>query len=319
MSVNGLSEVNEQNLRSIRKALAESGILVSADPASPRNARLQQLILSKTRYAISDAAMELAALDDEEAEDLEPQQEQEPPPLADTAAVIIWAGTQLTSFQIARLQDVYARLGIPVRHGLTDALAQALCNQVTLDNEPAVNQQFKNFMGGADAVQQALDQELIHAEVIGTCEAMLSRIAAQVTVYRPADALFIRFELQHLPGHWRIYGPADDQQLISQALDASKKTILLTIGHGDPYGRTNFPSRGLKSQPEIAGLLGPVSISPTTYRIPLQCYPQKAVTTWEGKGGAASIPNDGPSHDNEMKAWIRDHLENTLRQWLAKF
>ena len=83
---------------------------------------------------------------------------------------------------------------------------------------------------GPEAAQQALDQELVHAVVAGQCETILSRIVGQVMVYRPANALFIRFELQHLPGNWRAYGPTDSQRLINPPLDASKNPILLTIG-----------------------------------------------------------------------------------------
>ncbi len=315
MSVNGLNQATDQNVLSLRTELAKVGLLVSADPTSARNVRLRELIVSKTRYEIGDVVDILADLPDEEANDLEI--EQGPQPRADTLAVIIWAGTQLTGFQIARLRDVYTGLGAEVKHGFTEPLSRILCDRVTLDPEHKVNEQMKGFMGGGNGVHQALDQELSHAKATSQCVDILSGIAGEVLVYRPIDDFFIRFDLQQIPGNWRPYGPTQAEPLIAPPLDASKKIILLTIGHGHPQGHTSFPGRGLKSQPEIADMLGQTSRQPTVFRIPLQCYPQAAVESWPGQGGAASIDNPDRSDDNEMENWIRDNLESAVTEWLS--
>jgi hypothetical protein len=323
MAINGLKQASDQNVLTIRQELAKVGLLVSADPNSARNVRLRRLIEDPKRYELGDVIGILSDLPEEEAPDLdlEPEQDQDqaPEPRDDTVAVIIWAGTQLTTFQIERLRNVYTTLDGLVRHGATDALAATLYNSVILDRDPVVNQQMKTFMGGVEAVHQALDQELSHAEATRQCFAKLSDIAARVLVYRPANPCFIRLDLQHLPGTWSTYGVNDNDPLILPPLEQGKKIILVTIGHGGPGGHTSFPGRGLKSQPEIADLLGPVSLRDTTLRIPLQCYPQQAVATWAGQGGAVSIDNDDRSDDLEMATWIQDKLTPAIRHWLAKF
>ncbi|HET7016877.1 MAG TPA: hypothetical protein VFI65_23340 [Streptosporangiaceae bacterium] len=325
MSVDGIKEATEENVRSIRIALAKIDVLVSANPDSPRNVKLRGLIISKTRYELFDVVGELADLPPETADDLKQEQADEPvpqpvpQPRADSVAVIIWAGTQLTNYQIGCLRAVYTGLSGQVQHGPTDALAQTLCNQVTLDGDPDVNAQMKGFMGGPDAVHQALDQEISHAKATDACLAILGNIAGQVLVYRPPNDCFIRFDLQQIPGNWQAYGRTENDPLIVPPLDFSKKIVFVTIGHGDPFGRTNFPLRNLLSQPEIADLLGPGSRGSTVFRIPLQCYPLKAVETWPGQGGAVSINNHDRSDDIEMTNWIRDNLESTVRQWLTRF
>jgi hypothetical protein len=323
MSVNGLKKATGENVLTIRRELGQAGVLVSPDPNSPRNIRLRQLIEEEKRYDTFQVIQILADLDQEEALDLELQPELEEleeiaPPREDTVAVIIWVGTQLTTFQIGRLRTVYNNLDPNVQHGATDVLAGVLCDRVILSDKSTDNQEMKKFMGGAEAVHQALDQELSHAEATRQCVEILSQIAAHVLVYRPTDACFIRPDLQRLPNTWSSYGETDNDELIAPPLDPTKKIILLTIGHGAQGGYTSFPGRGLKSQPKIAELLGGTSIKVTTLRIPLQCFPQQAVAEWPRKHGAVSIDSEERSDDNEMMIWIQNDLASAVRNWLDK-
>jgi len=218
-----------------------------------------------------------------------------------TRAILVWAGSALTEFQLA-----------PIRHAYISAYGdRPLKGQGEMDEEAGLIEKtakFELLPVSKGAIQQALEQEFIHAEVVNTICKKLDAVGLVPTVIRPPDSSLIRPKaLSGVP--WLPLGSKID-------LSETANSILITVGHGGPGGHTNFPGQGLLDYTKIRALLGIPDIGSAVLYIPLQCFPQKAVRA--GKAGGAysvSIFNEEKSDDGEMKDWIEAHLKSEIIQW----
>jgi len=317
MPVEGIREATPENMKKLHAMLTGVGVTISDDLNSKRNLKLRDMILAQERYGISDVIEAFGNLPDEQVRvSAAPQPSaQVSMPRQDAAGVIIWAGGKLSDFYIEKLRAEYLKLGQQVQRGDTGQLATILYQRVVIEPDPSGNETRKAALGDPDAIHQALDQELIHADAVARTEKILSDFG-KVTVYRPQDAFFIRPDLQNFPGSWKVYNPrpSDSAPLLGTGLDMSKKTILVSIGHGYNDGSIAFPSLGLVSQMKIADMLA-LADTENVLRIPLQCYPYQAVSAWPGV--AVSIDSKERSDDLEMQHWIKTQLAAQVKQWLT--
>jgi hypothetical protein len=309
MSVDQIKVASAENVTELRRRLGDIGVEISADPRSPRNVRLRELIEAKRGYDLAEASDILLAVDDAL-----------PQPRQDVAAIVIWAGTQLPDSSIAALHTAYSQLGGDIQHGPTKELSAKLYERVVLvEKDEKENEIRKSIMGGPDAVHQALDQEGIHLKSALAAEGILQQLVAQVRVFCPHKKFFIRPDLIQIPPAWRTYNPdaASDAPLIDPGVVMGMRTVLLTIGHGSSSGATHFPSLGIQTQDKIASRLRLGNLDGIFY-LPLQCYPQAAVKAWREFGGTSeSIHNDGRSDDIELNYWLTNSLYDTVRSWIG--
>ncbi|ONI81478.1 hypothetical protein ALI144C_19315 [Actinosynnema sp. ALI-1.44] len=229
--------------------------------------------------------------------------------------VVVWAGSNLTDFQISKLRHVYESKRLSGFDDDTERLAREMFDRVRLDDADHENEIMKNAFG-VSGVQQAMDQEMIHAEVTSTVQMILLSRFEDVVVFRPDDGLFLRRAKADVEEAWM---PFNDLAQVRDGLRdsgaANRPVVLVTIGHGGPQGHTHFPAKGMLTQQQISSGLAVPTDANTLY-IPLQCYPQKAVEQWRQLGGkSVSINNTGRSDDSEMKQWIHDRLETDIAKW----
>lgn len=232
------------------------------------------------------------------------------------SAFVVWAGSNLTAFQIAGLRALYEQEGFTKYDGDTEVLAGKLFAALRLDPDEETNAIMKSF--GAGGVHQALDQEMIHAEVVSEVQNELvgEGSFADVEVFRPADALFIRQAEVDLQQHWKSYDGLEEIKQTFGVPSPGDRRVVVTIGHGFPTGQTHFPSQGLLTQKEISEALG-CAPDKGTYYIPLQCYPSVAMQNWRDLGGdSVSIANQGRSDDGEMRRWVEKSLAKSVHSWL---
>ncbi|MES1159337.1 MAG: hypothetical protein ABUM51_01135 [Bacteroidota bacterium] len=218
-----------------------------------------------------------------------------------TQAVILWAGSALTDHRIGPLRDAYKKLypGQPLRgQGEMDAEARELEEKIVFDGL-----RLNKF-----EIQQALEQESIHTEVIFTVCRKLLALGLEPVVIRPPDSSLIDpGAIQHLP--WAPLGAKID-------LPPTHNTILITVGHGSSAGETNIPSATLADFTKITGLLKTSGVESVVLYIPLQCYPQQAVDKGRSAGvSSVSINSRERSDDGEMKRWIEANLQQEIIQW----
>ncbi|MEV4885277.1 hypothetical protein MRBLMN1_003813 [Chitinophaga ginsengisegetis] len=240
----------------------------------------------------------------------------EKPITTDFKAVVLWAGTQLTDFQITAIKNAATGHSDPgVDQGGAEGWSKTVFSKVQFDQDDLIN----NFHKGnvkESGVQQAVEQESIHAKQINDIVKILGALGAHVQVFRPADNLLIRRENPYIQNNWIPY--AGDFSNVQPFIDKSAKTILVTVGHGFPTGRTNFPAQGMLLQSEIQQKLKLRSDGNAVMYIPLQCYPGVAVREgskigWHSK----SIPSDQVSSDGEMRQWVERQLLKEVYQWLG--
>lgn len=182
------------------------------------------MILASGRFDIPDVVTALMELPEEQAQVSAPALATAvATPQQEIASVIIWAGTQLSDFYIGKLHAVYVTLSEGTRHGDTKQLSETLYQRIVLEADPAENKIRKDALGHACEIEQALDQELIHAEAV-VCTGKILGNFGPVAVHRPPDASFIRPDLQNFPPDWSIYntGPVGSGPLLTPGLDASK-------------------------------------------------------------------------------------------------
>lgn len=309
MAVEGVTEATTTNVARLRRKLrVEGGLEISDEVMSGRNIRLRKLIRMPRNHRIGGIVEELERVDDSVT------------PRADVHATVIWAGTQPAERVLHALKHQYDQLAAPARNVSTEALGQRLFAAVVLDPNPTENNVRKKMaLGDATAVHKALDQELLHASFTRELESLLRGVAAQVTVYRPPDALLIRrAQITDIQNGWRAYRTGS-QPLLAGAIRPNNTTrvILVTVGHGAPIGATSFPSQGFVNQQQLARHCQLAAVDNTVLYVPLQCHPQIAVGAWVGLGGtASSINTDGKSDDHEMPLWYREHLIDVIEKWL---
>lgn len=240
----------------------------------------------------------------------------EKPITTDFKAVVLWAGTQLTDFQITGIKGVAKDHPDPdIDQGGAEQWSKNVFSKVRFDPDDLINNFQKDYVKES-GVQQAVEQETIHAKQINDIVKILNSLGAQTQVFRPADNLLIRRKNPYIQENWIPY--AGDFSNIQPFINESAKTILVTVGHGSPTGRTNFPEAGMLLQSEIQQKLNLQTGSSAVMYIPLQCYPGIAVREgskigWHSK----SIPSDQVSSDSEMRQWVERQLLKEVYEWLG--
>jgi hypothetical protein len=234
----------------------------------------------------------------------------------DILAIVLWAGSNLSEKQITPLKQLYETARFSNFDNDTDLLAEKLFANVTMSDDPMVDNVLKSC--GKSGVHQALDQEVIHANVTADVSGVLfgEVEVAEVKIFRPSDRLFLRPKRVAFESHWNSY---TDLSEVGAALAAeplgSRRKILITIGHGFNSGETHFPSMGMLNQKAISSVLTVAADNDTLY-VPLQCYPSAAVRAWFAlRGRSASIVSADKSSDTEMRNWVTNRLGPTARSW----
>lgn len=240
----------------------------------------------------------------------------EKPITTDFKAVVLWAGTQLTEFQIAAIKNAAKGHSDPdIDQGGAEGWSKTVFSKVQFDPDEFINTFHKGIVKDS-GVQQAVEQESIHAKQVNDIVKILGSLGAHVQVFRPADNLLIRRENPYIQNNWIPY--AGDFSNIQPFIDKSAKTILVTVGHGFPTGRTNFPAQGMLLQSEIQQKLKLQADGNAVMYIPLQCYPGIAVKEGSKVGWhSRSIPSDQVSSDGEMRQWVEIQLLREVYQWLG--
>jgi hypothetical protein len=240
----------------------------------------------------------------------------EKPITTDFKAVVLWAGTQLTDFQITAIKGAAKGDADPgIDQGSAEGWSKTTFSKLRFDPDEFINTFHKGNVKES-GVQQAVEQETIHAKQVNDIVKILGGLGAHIQVFRPADHLLIRQGNPYIQNNWIPY--AGDFSNIQPFIDKNAKTILVTVGHGFPTGRTNFPAQGMLLQSEIQQKLKLPADGNAVMYIPLQCYPGIAVREGSRIGWhSRSIPSDKVSSDGEMRQWVETQLLKEVYQWLG--
>ncbi len=285
-------QATSQNLKILRSELRAISVAMLENDRAPRSVRLAGIVVANKRSELYEVVDELDVI-------------AEPLP----AAVVIWAGSLLTSELTGELHAAYQGNFDALKNLDTEIMAGRLAQLVGQSNT------WQGLVPVPADVHQALDQEISHAQIMLAMEEILKLTASPVTVYRPPTTFFIRPEKQDFPNHWSVYGTGH-QPLIAPPIDPAVKTVLITVGHGSSAGRTHFPSAGLQPQTWIRDQVGLTVSIANALCIPLQCFPQAAVHEWTNLGGTSvSINAVGKSDDVGMAQYVNEQLIPQIGTW----
>lgn len=306
VTVDGHSSATKEAVSEIRGNLRDQGVGITDYPSSPMNLKLKEMITAAKKYSVADSAVQF--FEDDLPDREEKYAERMTGVLAQTGAVIVWAGGKLKASFVSNLKAEYVKQGSPGEEIPSDELAEKLAGPAGLPSY---------------LVHQGLDQERIHPQVVRKVQDILDPLVnGRITVFRPPDTALIQSGTLKLAADWQPYQASAEPRAVRFPSTARKYLIVVSIGHGGDDGTTFFPPVGSVPPGKIAEGLG--TPADAAIVIPLQCFPQKAVDLWRaitvisGNTTSESIPQLAESDDLEMMEWVGSDLNDVILEWIGK-